>query len=172
MRSPFPSFERCQEHMKNIYDIHHLAEKIKELKQQKVTVVATSGGFDPIHVGHIACLADSAKLYSNSVLIAIVNGDGFLIRKKGKPFMIHQERMGVVSAIRYVDYVTGWDDGSQTVCGALEILKPDAFTKGGDRSARAVVPEAEICDRIGCTIVYGVGGSEKLQSSSDLIKGI
>jgi len=146
----------------------------------KNQLIVTSGGFDPIHVGHIRCLQESVNLkwnkysgnssFSLGHLVIIVNGDGFLTRKKGKPFMNHSERMEIVAAIEGVDYVVGWDDGSQTVVGALQKLKPKYFTKGGDRSTSDVVPEFNICNEIGCEIIFGVGGTNKAQSSSVLIK--
>lgn len=153
-----------------ILTIEKLLKELDELRDSQ-RIVTTSGGFDPIHIGHIRCIQESASIASgHGVLVVIVNGDGFLTRKKGKPFMAHQERMQVVDALRGVDYVTGWDDGSQTVAGALELLRPHVFTKGGDRSVASNVPEVRVCERIGCRIAYGIGGTEKLQSSSDLIK--
>ncbi len=131
-------------------------------------IVATSGGFDPLHVGHLRCLQESSQL--GDILIVIVNGDGFLVRKKGKPFMKHEERMEIVAGIAGVTYVVGWDDGSQTIVGALEKLQPHLFTKGGDRNEAGVVPEFELCSRIGCRVIFGVG-EEKIQSSSNLIHG-
>ncbi len=148
---------------------------IKELEDFRDShkIVMTSGGFDPLHIGHIRCIQESAAIATpHGVLVVIVNGDGFLTRKKGKPFMLHQERMEIIDALRGVDFVTGWDDGSQTVVGALELLKPNVFTKGGDRSTANRVPEVDVCERIGCRISYGVGGTDKIQSSSDLIKNM
>lgn len=135
-------------------------------------IVATSGGFDPLHVGHVRCIQEAAELKGRGgKLIVIVNGDGFLMRKKGFVFMPFEERLEIINAIAGVDYVVGWDDGSQFVSGALEILRPDIFAKGGDRSDPDKVPEFEVCKRIGCEIVFGVGGREKVQSSSNLTKG-
>ena len=161
-----------------IIDIHKLARNLenrRKLGEDKIVV--TSGGFDPLHIGHVRCIQESARIantnntYQGSgVLIVIVNGDGFLTRKKGKPFMPHQERMEIINALHGVDYVTGWDDGSQTVVGALELLKPHFFCKGGDRSTAANVPEFDVCDKLKCMVVFGVGGTDKVQSSSDLIK--
>jgi D-beta-D-heptose 7-phosphate kinase/D-beta-D-heptose 1-phosphate adenosyltransferase len=135
--------------------------------------VVTSGGFDPLHIGHLRCIQESARIARQlwGQLIVIVNGDGFLRRKKGKPFMNHSERMEIVAGLRGVTYVVGWDDGSQTVTGAIEKLQPYIFTKGGDRNERAVVPEFEICEQLGCQVLFGVGGG-KIQSSSELLQGI
>lgn len=154
-----------------ILTIDKLVKELEEYRELGTKIVATSGGFDPIHIGHIRCIQESAAIASPGILVVIVNGDGFLVRKKGKPFMLHEERMQIVDALRGVDYVVGWDDGSQTVVGALGIIKPNVFTKGGDRSSADRVPEVDICNQVGCRIVYGVGGTDKIQSSSDLIKG-
>lgn len=150
------------------HDIHKLARDLDTMRDD-YGIVCTSGGFDPLHIGHLRCIRDS-KNRSDELLVVIVNGDGFLTRKKGKPFMPLAERMEIIDALRGVDYVVSWDDGSQTVVGALGIIKPNVFTKGGDRSSRDRVPEADICEQISCTIRYGVGGNTKIQSSSDLIK--
>jgi D-beta-D-heptose 7-phosphate kinase/D-beta-D-heptose 1-phosphate adenosyltransferase len=150
-------------------DIHELARNLQSAKESYKGIVATSGGFDPLHVGHLRCLEES-KTRSDELLVVIVNGDGFLTRKKGKPFMLLNERLEIIQALRCVDFAIGWDDGSQNIIGALEILRPHIFTKGGDRSSRNMVAEANICDKLGITIRYGVGGIEKIQSSSDLIK--
>ncbi len=155
-----------------ILPIDKLVKELADLRDSH-KIVATSGGFDPVHIGHIRCIQDSASIAApHGVLVVIVNGDGFLVRKKGKPFMLHQERMEIIDALRGVDYVTGWDDGSQTVVGALELLRPNVFAKGGDRSLASNVPEVDVCEKIGCRIAYGIGGTDKIQSSSDLIKNM
>lgn len=150
-------------------DIRKLAKHL-ELLREDHGIVATSGGFDPIHLGHIQCLRDS-KNRSDEVLIVIANGDGFLTRKKGKVFLPLNERLEILNSLRWVNFVIAWDDGSQNVNGALEILRPHIFTKGGDKSTRESVPEAETCDKLGITLRYGVGGADKIQSSSVLLKG-
>jgi len=135
-------------------------------------LVVTSGGFDPMHVGHLRCLLESAAFARQSGhkirLAVIVNSDGFLIRKKGYAFMPAQERMEIIAGIAGVNYVVPWDDGTQTVTAALAILKPFAFTKGGDRDAEANVPEFDLCREVGCSVIFGVGGG-KIQSSSQLV---
>ena len=135
-------------------------------------LVVTSGGFDPLHVGHHRCIIESAEIARKTGvrvrLAVIVNSDGFLLRKKGKAFMPENERMEIIAGIVGVDYVIPWDDGSQTVTGALSILQPLIFTKGGDRDAATNVPEFDLCEKIGTRVMFNVGGG-KIQSSSALI---
>lgn len=135
-------------------------------------IVCTSGGFDPLHVGHLRCITRTAQIARerDALCVIIVNGNGFLERKKGKPFMDELERAEIISSIRGVDHVVLWDDGSQFVSGCIDILRPVAFTKGGDRTDETNVPEFALCSRIGCEVVFGVGGG-KVQSSSALIAG-
>ncbi len=137
------------------------------------TCVTTSGGFDPLHVGHLRCIQRSGEIArSHGVpLVVIVNGDGFLQRKKGFAFMPIEERLEIIAGIAGVDAVVPWDDGTQFVTGALEILRPIIFTKGGDRDSAQNVPEFDLCEKIGCKVHFGVGGG-KIQSSSDLVKAI
>jgi len=136
-------------------------------------LIVTSGGFDPMHVGHLRCLLDSAefarKVGGRTKLAVIVNGDGFLLRKKGYSFMPEFERMEIIAGVKGVDYVVPWDDGGQTVTGALAVLKPFAFTKGGDRDAASKIPEFELCERLGTQVIFNVGGG-KIQSSSTLVE--
>lgn len=151
--------------LNSVNDLKHQVDLYNE------KLIVTSGGFDPMHVGHLRCLVESATIARNSgfkfKLAVIVNGDGFLMRKKGFAFMPEAERLEIIAGVRGVDYVVPWDDGSQTVTGALEILKPFAFTKGGDRDAAANVPEFDLCEKIGTRVIFNVGGG-KIQSSSHL----
>lgn len=131
-------------------------------------VVVTSGGYDPLHTGHLTSILDSLD-YGN-ILGVIVNGDGFLRRKKGTPFLPLEVRCQIVSAIRGVDYVIPYEapEGDQTVSLALSQIKPDVFTKGGDRGSQDTIPEWTICKEIGTEIVFEVG-DEKKYSSSDFL---
>lgn len=152
-----------------------ILSSVEDLKHQidiyNEKLIVTSGGFDPMHVGHLRCLIDSADIARKSgpkfKLAVIVNGDGFLMRKKGFAFMPEAERLEIIAGVRGVDYVVPWDDGGQTVTGALEILKPFAFTKGGDRDAATNVPEFDLCEKMGTKVIFNVGGG-KIQSSSQL----
>ena len=158
--------------MCKIYDnIHTLKE---ELDRIGFDVYVISGGFDPMHVGHLRHVqAGAAKALQDDygVLVVIVNDDGFLERKKGYVFMPCHERMEILAAIDGVDYIVPWDDGSQTVVGALEILHPNYFLKGGDRDSKESIPEFDICEEINCKVVFKVGGG-KVQSSSSLVKKV
>ena len=157
-----------------IKDIRDVKEITRAHLQNQRRLFVTSGGFDPLHAGHVRCIRHAAQLasYEYGFLLVIVNGDGFLERKKGFKFMSLDERMEIIDSIKGVDYVTSWDDGSQYVTGALHILQPHAFMKGGDRSSPEAVPEYKLCQEIGCQVFFGVGGTEKIQSSSDLISKV
>ena len=162
---------------KRIYNQSEIEDLKSELKTFNFDIYCTSGGFDPLHVGHLRCIQHTAKMCQGGpggrgnagIFVVIVNGDGFLYRKKGYAFMSHHERMEIVAGIEGVDYVLGWDDGSQTVTGAIEAIKPDFFTKGGDRDSAQNVPEFELCKKIGCKVLFNIGGG-KIRSSSELAK--
>jgi D-beta-D-heptose 7-phosphate kinase/D-beta-D-heptose 1-phosphate adenosyltransferase len=162
---------------KKIYTHAEIDELKEELKSLDFPVYCTSGGFDPLHVGHLRCIQHTARMCQGGpkgrgeagIFVVIVNGDGFLYRKKGYAFMPHHERMEIVAGIEGVDYVLGWDDGSQTVTGAIESLGPKYFTKGGDRDSSENVPEFDLCEKINCAVMFNIGGG-KIRSSSELAK--
>jgi D-beta-D-heptose 7-phosphate kinase/D-beta-D-heptose 1-phosphate adenosyltransferase len=129
-------------------------------------IVATSGGFDPLHVGHLRLLQEAKKLGDS--LCVILNTDEFLMRKKGFIFMPLKERAEILLGLRCVDRVEISIDEDQTVCKTLEKIKPDIFAKGGD-STEFNVPEKAICEKYGIKLVFGIGGG-KIQSSSWLTK--
>lgn len=131
-------------------------------------IVCTSGGFDPIHPGHVSCLHQSKKY--GDTLVVIVNGDSFLNTKKGKSFMDINTRCHIVSYIKGVDFVIPFEiENDQTVCVALGKIKPHVFTKGGDRIDASTIPEWEICKECGIEVISGVGFDKKW-SSSDFLR--
>lgn len=140
----------------------------KMIMEGSKPVVATSGYFDPLHIGHIECLKLSKALADsiNGRLIVILNNDEQAVLKKGKPFMPLNERKTILESLKFVDEVLVSIDKDRTVCKSLELLKPQIFTKGGDRF-EGEIPESEICRKLGIKIVHGLG--EKIQSSSNLI---
>jgi cytidyltransferase-like protein len=127
-------------------------------------IVATSGGFDPIHPGHISSLQESGAY--GDVVVAIVNGDTFLAKKKGKAFQDLPTRCAIVSAIRGVDFVVPFEiEDDMTVREALRQLRPDVFTKGGDRIDPSSIPEWDVCEELGIEVISGVGDEKQWSSS-------
>ena len=126
-------------------------------------IVATSGYFDPLHVGHLECLELAKEL--GDKLVVIVNSDFQAELKKGKSFMAEQDRMKIVSALRCVDEVFLSIDKDKTQCETLKYLKPDIFAKGGDRTSNEI-PEAKVCKEFSIKIIDGLG--KKIRSSSEL----
>jgi len=144
-------------------------EEFNKIRGGLGVIVATSGGYDPIHPGHISCIQDSKK-YGDTVVV-IVNGDNFLRTKKGKAFLDLEARCMIVSAISGVDYVIPFEiENDQTVNVALEKIKPHLFTKGGDRIDETSIPEWGVCQKYNIKVISGVG-LPKNWSSSDLLKG-
>lgn len=129
-------------------------------------VVAVSGGFDPVHIGHLRMFQEAKKL--GDVLVVILNCDDWLVRKKGRAFMDEQERAEIIKGFACVDDVYIHQSDKSDVGDALRIIHPDIFANGGDRK-EGNTPEGEVCAELGIEMVFGVGG-EKIQSSSELIK--
>ena len=138
------------------------------LWDEDTITVAVSGGFDPIHVGHIRMIIAAAKL---GTVIIIANSDEWLIRKKGYAFMTYSERAEILSSIKGVSAVYKAEDDDDTVCESLKLLEPTIFANGGDRKD-GNVPEYKICDELGIKMKFGVGGTDKPQSSSWLVEAV
>jgi len=136
--------------------------------KKKQKVVAVSGGFDPVHIGHIRLLKSAREL--GDKLAVILNNDGFLMRKKGYVFMPLNERKEILESIKYVDEVVVAVDEDQSVCKTLEMLKPDVFANGGNRETEGDILEREACQHLGIKMVFGVGGHDKPQSSTWLVR--
>ena len=126
-------------------------------------VVAISGYFDPIHVGHLVYINMAKKL--GDKLVVIVNNNYQCELKKGKPFMDEKDRVVIVSNLKNVDEVFLSIDKDKTVCASLEKIKPDIFANGGDRK-NYEIPESHICKKYDIKIIDGLG--EKIRSSSYL----
>lgn len=134
--------------------------------------VGVSGGFDPVHIGHLKLLGAAKALGDR--LVVILNNDPWVKKKKGYVFMDQEGREAVLRAIRYVDDVvlTAHPDDPQdmSVCGELRGLRPDIFANGGDRKADNI-PEYKLCQKLGIKMAFNVGG-EKTQSSSELVRKV
>ena len=138
----------------------------------KISIV--SGGFDPLHVGHVELFNHAREL--SDALFVILNTDRFLFEKKSRVFMPFNERKIMVENVKGVDLVVPCIDEDNTVCKTLERLSSlteavDAqllFCNGGDRTSGENTPEHKICEKLNIETVYGLG--DKIQSSSWLTK--
>jgi len=133
-------------------------------------VVVISGGFDPIHRGHIAYIQAAREL--GDVLLVGVNSDEWLTRKKGKPFMNITDRLAIVQNIKGVTSAYAFNDTDNTARDAIykaQWMYPDAsiiFANGGDRQ-EGNTPEQDISNVV---FAFGVGGDDKIQSSSWILE--
>jgi len=132
-----------------------------------MNIIVVSGGFDPIHSGHIEYLK-SAKEHGDKLIVAL-NSDSWLEKKKGKPFMAFNERKSILKAIKYVSEVINFEDDKKGSCinALLKIKKlyPNDkifFANGGDRNINNI-PEMSVS---GIDFLFGVGGNDKKNSSS------
>ena len=136
-------------------------------------VIIVSGGFDPVHKGHIRMFREAANLGVN--VIVGLNSDKWLTRKKGKPFMNWDERAEILQSCKYINQVLPFDDSDETandiikqVCSLYRDFDVNIyFANGGDRTSDNV-PEMKVCDELGVEMIWGLGGG-KIQSSSWLI---
>ncbi|MGB0757181.1 MAG: adenylyltransferase/cytidyltransferase family protein [Patescibacteria group bacterium] len=154
------------------------------MSEKKPIVVAVSGGFDPLHIGHVRLMQEAKAL--GDKLVVILNNDNWLADKKGVPFMPEQERAEILAAYDFVSDVVisshSKDDPStdayhRSVARELEKIKPDIFANGGDRDEKnAADPESSLywdiktCEDLGIKMVFNVGHGGKVQSSSWLVQ--
>jgi cytidyltransferase-like protein len=137
------------------------------MSEERPTVMV-SGGFDPVHAGHIRMIIDAGKWGD---VIVIANSDRWLFEKKGFVFMDFDQRAEILQAIKGVILVDSVDDTDGTVCDAIRRHKPTYFANGGDRG-RNNTPEQSVCEELGVQMLWSIGGDEKRDSSSELVKRI
>ena len=128
---------------------------INSLMNIELTVVATSGYFDPLHVGHIEYLEEAKRL--GDKLVVIVNNDEQARLKKGKPFMTQEDRLKIVKSFMLFTL-------DLSVCKSLRLCIPHIFANGGDRKQEEI-PEATICRELNIEMSDGLG--LKIRSSSN-----
>ena len=103
-----------------------IADDMFDEKKKKKPTVMVSGGFDPVHAGHIRMIRDAANFGD---VVVIANSDDWLFRKKGFVFMTFEQREEILNSIKGVILVDSVDDTDGTVCEAIRRLKPDFFAK-------------------------------------------
>ena len=138
----------------------------------KKNIIILSGGFDPIHKGHIRMFKEASM---NGMVVAGLNSDNWLIRKKGKFFMPFKERKEILESIKYIDLVKSFNDSDDTACDLIHKINSEFsdkynifFGNGGDRTNQTT-PEINFCNDNNIDLIWGLGGG-KIQSSSDLLK--
>jgi len=128
--------------------------------------VCVSGYFIALHTGHIQYMREASKL---GKLIVIINNNAQQILKYGNIIHDASSIADVIASLEFVDKVFISIDVDRTVKKSLKKIKPDYFCNGGDRNLTNI-PEYDICRELGIELIFGVGGNEKLQSSSDILK--
>ena len=165
---------------KNIDSFMEWRDLCHDVIKHHQPIMLTSGGFDPLHVGHLRCIQGTVKFANdphkfpkvNKPLVTVlVNCDDFLRAKKGYNFMSLEDRMEIINALEGVDCVLPWfyTNDDFTVVKAIHKIRPKWFTKGGDRTDATNIPEWEICQQVGCEVITGVGGG-KIRSSSEMVE--
>lgn len=149
------------------------AKKFKKAVKKQKKVVMVSGGFDPVHIGHVRLFNEAKKL--GDELVVFINNDNWLNFKKGYVFMPEHERKEIIESFHSVDRVIVSSHGKNTkdisVVDGLRSIRPHIFANGGDRKPdRDPVPEVAVCEECGIEMVYNVGYGGKVRSSSELVK--
>ena len=144
----------------------------KWLGKNKKIVVAVSGGFDPVHFGHVRMFQHARAL--GDELVVILNNDNWLKKKKGYVFMPEKERKEIIEAFAGVDRVVltkhPRNPKDMSVCAELKKIRPDIFAQGGDRNVANIPPcEVALQKELGFRVIENVGRGGKVQSSSWLI---
>lgn len=128
-----------------------------------------SGGFDPIHEGHIEMIKASADRSDGVILL--LNSDEWLCRKKGKNFMSYNTRRVICENLKGVVDVLAFNDDDNSASDGIRRIRskyPDSalvFANGGDRT-KDNIPESEVCKELNVALEFGVGGENKANSSS------
>ena len=135
-------------------------------------IILVSGGFDPVHSGHIKLIQEASN---HGDVVVLLNSDNWLKKKKGKAFLSFNERKIIMNALKKVIDVIEFDDSDKTCINGIEkaIQKyPDnkiIFANGGDRNNKTT-PEIEFCNKNNVRTIWGIGGRNKTNSSSLILK--
>ena len=148
-----------------------------------MNVSLITGGFDPLHSGHMSLIKSAAHIGVYNLVCIGLNSDAWLYRKKGYVFMPFEERREILENVVSVHKVISFDDSDDSSCNAIErcinqyqYLEKIFFCNGGDRTEQNIpelnfVPEASHGrEQLTLEFAYGVGGTDKKNSSSELVK--
>jgi D-beta-D-heptose 7-phosphate kinase/D-beta-D-heptose 1-phosphate adenosyltransferase len=146
--------------------------RVEETVSKMMKVVVITGGFDPLHSGHLEYIKAAKQL--GDYLVVGVNSDDWLVRKKDKYFLPLKERVAIITALKHVDWVVVIDDKDSTAIDAIDQTRsmfPKAkiiFANGGDRT-KDNIPEMS-CGDHNIEFAFGVGGDNKMNSSSWILR--
>jgi D-beta-D-heptose 7-phosphate kinase/D-beta-D-heptose 1-phosphate adenosyltransferase len=151
----------------------------RKAKKTAKKIVMVSGGFDPVHIGHVRMFNEAKKL--GDELVVYLNNDNWLRAKKGFVFMPEEDRKEIIEAFDAVDRVIVSRHEKNTkdmsVCMGFMEIKPHIFANGGDRNTKdaldpksSLYREREVHKKLGIKMVYNVGHGGKVRSSSELVK--
>lgn len=133
------------------------------------TYYIVSGGFDPLHEGHIEMIKSATE--NSDGVILLLNSDDWLCRKKGKNFMSFKTRQAICGYLKNVIDVIAFDDSDNSASDGIRKAREKypndvlVFANGGDRT-KENIPEGVVCDELGVLLAFGVGGENKANSSS------
>ena len=142
--------------------------------KKKYDFAIVSGGCDPVHVGHLRMFKDANKLAEK--VIVLLNNDDWLIKKKGKPFMNQNQRKEILEEFKSISEVIIQTSSEPSSSLAIEEFvnkypnKSICYCNGGDRSNIKNIRESEVCKKLKVSLEFGIGGENKIESSSDLTK--
>ena len=153
----------------------------KSLPKKSKKIVMVSGGFDPVHIGHVRLFNEAKKL--GDELVVFINNDNWLKAKKGYTFMSEKDRKEIIESFQAVDRAIischKKNTKDMSVCRGLIEIRPHIFANGGDRDekdandpASSFYKEKKIHKKLGINLVYNVGHGGKVRSSSELVKKV
>tara|TARA_B100001123_G_scaffold445395_2_gene596863 strand:- start:761 stop:1195 length:435 start_codon:yes stop_codon:yes gene_type:complete len=135
-------------------------------------IILVSGGFDPVHSGHIALINEASKFGD---VVVLLNSDNWLRKKKGKEFLPYSEREIIMNAIKKVCDVISFEDSDRTCINGIKNAinkypnRNIKFANGGDRNDNTT-PETVFCEKNKIETLWGIGGNSKKNSSSWILK--
>jgi rfaE bifunctional protein nucleotidyltransferase chain/domain len=151
------------------YTLEKLETVLKGERKKNKKIALADGGFDLIHIGHIRCLKEAKK--TADILVVALHADTSLKKSKGqkRPILVEKERIRIIAAFEYVDYVTVFEKNTGSINNVLLTLEPDVLCKGSDYTIETP-PERDTVKSYGGKIA--IVGGDKIKNISEIIKEI